>query len=49
MTTRGAVIGGWLGLISASVLVLIGPTVWTEILGKWVIRSSRSSIRRCSR
>ncbi len=33
MTTRGALIGGWLGLISASVLVFIGPTVWTEILG----------------
>ncbi len=32
MTTRGALIGGWLGLISATVLVIIGPTVWTEIL-----------------
>jgi len=33
MTTRGALIGGWLGLISASVLVFVGPTVWTQILG----------------
>lgn len=32
MTTRGALIGGWLGLISASLMVLVGPTVWTEIL-----------------
>ncbi|MCX8063347.1 MAG: hypothetical protein N3D16_12260, partial [Anaerolineales bacterium] len=32
MTTRGALIGGWLGLISATVLVIVGPTVWTEIL-----------------
>lgn len=32
MTTRGALIGGWLGLITATVLVVIGPTVWTEIL-----------------
>ncbi len=33
MTTRGALLGGWLGLISASVLVLVGPTVWVQILG----------------
>ena len=32
MTTRGALIGGWLGLISASVLVFVGPTVWKDIL-----------------
>jgi cation/acetate symporter len=32
MTTRGALIGGWLGLISATVLVILGPTVWKEIL-----------------
>jgi len=32
MTTRGALIGGWLGLITATVLVIVGPTVWTEIL-----------------
>jgi len=32
MTTRGAVIGGWLGLISAVVMVILGPVVWTQIL-----------------
>ncbi len=33
MTTRGAVIGGWLGLISAVVMVILGPVVWTQIMG----------------
>jgi cation/acetate symporter len=33
MTTRGAMLGGWLGLVSATLLVLLGPTVWQEILG----------------
>ncbi|MFA9461002.1 cation acetate symporter [Thiohalorhabdus methylotrophus] len=33
MTTRGAVLGGWLGLISAVVMVFFGPVVWSEILG----------------
>ena len=33
LTTRGAVIGGYLGLISALVLVILGPVVWTSILG----------------
>ncbi len=33
MTTRGAVIGGWLGLVSAVVMVVLGPVVWTQILG----------------
>jgi cation/acetate symporter len=32
MTTRGAVIGGWLGLIAAVVMVILGPVVWTQIL-----------------
>lgn len=32
MTTRGAVIGGWLGLSSAVIMVLLGPVVWTQIL-----------------
>jgi cation/acetate symporter len=30
LTTRGAVIGGSLGLISALFLVVIGPTVWVD-------------------
>ncbi|PWC53433.1 cation acetate symporter [Azospirillum sp. TSO22-1] len=33
MTTRGAVMGGWLGLISAIVLLVLGPTVWKSVLG----------------
>jgi len=33
MTTRGAVRGGWLGLIAAVVMVFFGPVVWSEILG----------------
>lgn len=32
LTTRGAVIGGTLGLITALVLVVIGPTVWVDTL-----------------
>jgi len=33
LTTRGAVVGGYIGLISALVLVILGPVVWTQILG----------------
>ena len=33
LTTRGAVYGGYVGLISALVLVILGPVVWTQILG----------------
>ena len=33
LTTRGAVIGGYIGLISSLVLVILGPVVWTKILG----------------
>ncbi len=33
MTTRGAFIGGFLGLISAVALVVTGPTVWVKVLG----------------
>ncbi len=33
LTTRGAVIGGSLGLATAVILVLIGPTVWVDALG----------------
>jgi cation/acetate symporter len=33
LTTRGAFIGGFIGLITAIVLVVIGPTVWVAILG----------------
>lgn len=33
LTTRGAMIGGWLGLLTAVVLVICGPVVWVEVLG----------------
>lgn len=33
LTTRGAVIGGALGLVTALVLVCIGPTVWVDAFG----------------
>ena len=33
LTTRGAMIGGWLGLLTAVILVIIGPIVWVDILG----------------
>ncbi len=33
MTTRGAFIGGMLGLISAVLCVVLGPAVWVSVLG----------------
>ncbi len=33
LTTRGAMIGGWLGLITAVTLMILGPTVWVQVLG----------------
>lgn len=33
LTTRGAFVGGLCGLITAIVLVIIGPIVWVDILG----------------
>ncbi len=33
LTTRGAFLGGLLGLITAVTLVIIGPIVWVQILG----------------
>lgn len=33
LTTRGAVIGGGLGLLTAVILVVIGPTVWVDAFG----------------
>jgi len=33
LTTRGAVIGGGLGLLTAVALVVLGPTVWVDALG----------------
>ena len=33
LTTRGAMLGGWLGLITAVLLMILGPTVWVQVLG----------------
>lgn len=33
LTTRGAMTGGWLGLLTAVILMILGPTVWVEVLG----------------
>ncbi|PWC12013.1 cation/acetate symporter ActP [Brenneria roseae subsp. americana] len=33
LTTRGAMIGGWAGLLTAVILMILGPTVWVTILG----------------
>ncbi|MFQ5533387.1 MAG: cation/acetate symporter ActP [Sphingomonadales bacterium] len=33
LTTRGAITGGYVGLVSAVGLVIVGPTVWVHILG----------------
>lgn len=33
LTTRGAVIGGSLGLLTALLLVVLGPTVWVDTFG----------------
>jgi cation/acetate symporter len=33
LTTRGAFIGGFLGLLTAVILVILGPVVWVSVLG----------------
>jgi len=33
MTTKGALLGGWLGLVSSTLFVILGPTVWKDVLG----------------
>jgi cation/acetate symporter len=33
LTTRGAVIGGFVGLISAVVLTIFSPAIWVNVLG----------------
>ena len=32
MTTKGALLGGWLGLVTSTLFVILGPTVWTDVL-----------------
>jgi len=33
LTTRGAFVGGFTGLVTAIVIVVMGPTVWKDVLG----------------
>ncbi len=33
LTTRGAFIGGFMGLVTAVILVILGPVVWVSVLG----------------
>lgn len=33
LTTRGAIIGGWMGLACAVILMILGPAIWVQILG----------------
>ena len=33
LTTKGAVVGGCVGLLTAIALIIVGPSVWVEILG----------------
>ncbi len=33
LTTTGAVVGGWAGLATGVILLVLGPTIWKEILG----------------
>jgi cation/acetate symporter len=33
LTTRGAVIGGWVGLVSSVVLTIVSPAIWEAVLG----------------
>jgi cation/acetate symporter len=33
LTTRGAVIGGFMGLAAAVLLTVLGPTIWEDIIG----------------
>jgi cation/acetate symporter len=33
LTTRGAMVGGWLGLLTAVMLMILGPTIWVKVLG----------------
>lgn len=47
LTTRGAMMGGWLGLLTAVVLMVLGPTIWVQITGHEK-PFSRMNIRRCS-
>ena len=33
LTTKGAAVGGWLGLIVATALTVLSPSIWHDVLG----------------
>ena len=33
LTTKGAAVGGWLGLIVAFTLTVLSPSIWRDVLG----------------
>ena len=33
LTSKGALYGGFIGLLTAAILVILGPIVWVDILG----------------
>jgi cation/acetate symporter len=33
LTTRGALAGGYVGLVGSAALIVVGPTVWTKVIG----------------
>ena len=33
LTSKGAFYGGFIGLLTAAILVILGPIVWVDILG----------------
>ncbi len=33
LTTKGALVGGWLGLIVAVALTVLSPSIWRDVLG----------------
>jgi len=33
LTTRGAILGGWVGLLSAVLLTVLSPSIWKSVFG----------------
>lgn len=33
LTTRGAMVGGWMGLATSVILVILSPVVWVDVMG----------------
>jgi len=51
LTTRGALAGGYVGLLGSVLLVMLGPTVWGKVLGMGapIFRSTSRPSLRCRR